>query len=330
MPMQAAMSALPDAGWFPDPEYPGHERWWDGTQWTDHRQAVAAAPEAEPTAHVQAVDAAPEASAYQPPAGSAPEEPMGMMAQHLALASFQQDEPDDDRYSYTMPDANAAPARPQMVPYQRPGAERQGMPAETTPWATAALFIGPLLWLIGVGIGVWAVVKISRSRGELQGYGAAITGIVLSFFLVPVAAIVFFPGLLGHSEGAQVLQAESVNRRITQAVETCVGAHHGVGVVACSVPSAAPSAADTASGATPGLQLSSDDAARVALGCTHPDGACIRLTGTTIAIGVVAGAPTKGIAFASAVNSAGKLLLQTCQATDPGLGTKYCPTGRWT
>ncbi len=35
---------MPPAGWFPDPQVPGQQRYWDGTRWTEHR-----APGASPT-----------------------------------------------------------------------------------------------------------------------------------------------------------------------------------------------------------------------------------------------------------------------------------------
>lgn len=37
----------PPAGWHPDPEQPGHLRFWDGTAWTDQRQPAPAMPMAQ-------------------------------------------------------------------------------------------------------------------------------------------------------------------------------------------------------------------------------------------------------------------------------------------
>ena len=39
---------LPIAGWYPDPEVAGHDRWWDGSSWSENRRAAGGAAAAPP------------------------------------------------------------------------------------------------------------------------------------------------------------------------------------------------------------------------------------------------------------------------------------------
>src|SRR5579875_1797238 len=55
----------PPAGWYPDPQYPGQQRYWNGQSWTEHRQqAVQAQP--APPAWPQQQTAGYQGSARQP------------------------------------------------------------------------------------------------------------------------------------------------------------------------------------------------------------------------------------------------------------------------
>lgn len=59
-------AATPIAGWYPDPENAGGERWWNGTSWSDQKRPVPPAPAAIiPTA--TAGDARPDPYAPPPP-----------------------------------------------------------------------------------------------------------------------------------------------------------------------------------------------------------------------------------------------------------------------
>lgn len=69
------MSSAPPPGWHPDPADPGaSQRWWDGTQWTEHTRAGQAAPAAPswPAASSSQPPSWPPvggANGYQPPSG---------------------------------------------------------------------------------------------------------------------------------------------------------------------------------------------------------------------------------------------------------------------
>lgn len=63
------MSNQPTPGWYPDPEYPGYRRWWDGSNWTDTREADPAAAAAQPAAGPSTAPFAPGAP-YASPAAS--------------------------------------------------------------------------------------------------------------------------------------------------------------------------------------------------------------------------------------------------------------------
>ena len=56
---------LPIAGWYPDPELAGHDRWWDGTTWTESRRvssdsaAASPAPVSPPVGYAATMPRAP-------------------------------------------------------------------------------------------------------------------------------------------------------------------------------------------------------------------------------------------------------------------------------
>jgi hypothetical protein len=40
------MQQTTPAGWYPDPEYQGYQRYWNGRQWTNDRASIVMSPEA--------------------------------------------------------------------------------------------------------------------------------------------------------------------------------------------------------------------------------------------------------------------------------------------
>lgn len=63
-------SATTPSGWYPDPEYPGHERWWDGTAWSDARRPAGGVAAPAPPAPFPAAGLAPGPAGILVPAGT--------------------------------------------------------------------------------------------------------------------------------------------------------------------------------------------------------------------------------------------------------------------
>ncbi len=89
-------------------------------------------------------------------------------------------------------------------------------PAKTSGLAVASLVLGALGFftlgltaIVGLILGIIALVKIKKSQGQLQGFAAAVVGIVLSALMVlllPIMAAMLLPALAKAKTKAQTVQ----------------------------------------------------------------------------------------------------------------------------
>lgn len=140
------MSDLPPANWYPDPEVPGQQRYWDGTQWTEHRA---------------------------PGAGSAPQEPGSGPGGTQPIGESSQP-------------AWGQPADQPAWGQQQPYGQGYAQPAagSTNGLAIASLVLA-IVWLGGLGaiaavvLGIIALRQVNASRGTQGGRGLAIAGTII-------------------------------------------------------------------------------------------------------------------------------------------------------
>lgn len=204
-------SALPIAGWYPDPENAAAERWWDGTAWSDHRRA-STVPVA-PVAPAPAVPAAPAAPAAAAPASEAPaaDEAPAVPAPAAFAAPGAVAAPTPAAPAYpAAPASPAGPGYPAAPTYGAPGYPTgYGAPAYAAAQPTNSLaivgfvvalagilfsFVG-LTSLTGAIISTIALVRANRMRAQgVPGdrWGLALAGVIAGFaiFVIVAAATV--------------------------------------------------------------------------------------------------------------------------------------------
>ena len=106
-----AVTPVVPAAWYPDPEFAGQLRYWDGTRWTPHRHSVP--PTAAPPTSAPPTSAPPTAAPQAPPASAAP--------------------------TAVLPQATPAPVAVPVAATPYPAGPAVGVPAVAGPAAAVAL-----------------------------------------------------------------------------------------------------------------------------------------------------------------------------------------------
>lgn len=170
-------SAQPIAGWYPDPENPAAERWWDGAAWSDHRRASTVAPPA--------------------PAGPPTAPPYGAVAPTLP--------------GYGAPGGPTSPAPAYIAsgyaapPAYAPAAPTNSLAVVGLVLALAGLVVslGGLTSLAGGVVSTLALVRASRMRREGRAghrFGMALAGTIVGYalFLLILAGTITLFALLAN------------------------------------------------------------------------------------------------------------------------------------
>ena len=215
------MSDQPEAGWYDDPDVPGGLRWWDGTQWSDHREPPAGStgsddgdtPAAVPTPGESdpAVEDDPTAADGTPDEDPAPEveqaAPEPVATRPLVAPGAGPAAPPRPVAAQRRPDAPAVAVPPPRPTGQwAPPGQGWGPAPAAVAWQpvaprrvdgrAATSLILSLLWLFGLGslvaiplgiLGLRAIPSGDEGRGmAIAGIAIGALGLAAGIWLVAV------------------------------------------------------------------------------------------------------------------------------------------------
>jgi prepilin-type processing-associated H-X9-DG protein len=102
----------------------------------------------------------------------------------------------------------------------------------TSAMAVSALILGVLgvftcggTALLGLILGIVAMVRVTNSRGALTGKGLALAGVIISGVLLILLPVVFIPALAAATQRAQQIACMNNERQLAQAVLAYSGQH---------------------------------------------------------------------------------------------------------
>jgi hypothetical protein len=123
----------------------------------------------------------------------------------------------------------AAPGAPPPLPATQVEAKTSGM--AITSLVLGILGLCGITALVGLVLGIVALVKINRSGGRLSGQGLAIGGICVSgfmlFFSIPVMAALMLPALAQAKQRAQTINCVNNMKQLALGVKLYALNHNG-------------------------------------------------------------------------------------------------------
>jgi len=130
-------------------------------------------------------------------------------------------------------DALAAKAAPAAEAPARAGAgiappRTSGLAITSLALGILGLFTCGITAVIGLVLGIVALVKIRNSQGALKGGGLALAGIIVStvfVLLIPIFAGVFLPGLAQAKKRAEMIRCQNNVRQLSLALRQYADGH---------------------------------------------------------------------------------------------------------